>query len=103
MALPKVALEQYLQKDYDFALMAEIIRQVEDAINRQYEGRIYQRFTGTAAPTSTQMSWQVGDEVLNSAPTELGSASSKYIIRGWVCIAAGNPGTWREMRVLTGN
>lgn len=101
--MPKVALEQYLQKDYDFALMAEMIRIIEDSINRTYEGRIYQKFTGTTAPTSTQMAWQVGDEVTNSNPLELGSASSKYMIVGWKCIAAGSPGTWREMRVLTGN
>jgi hypothetical protein len=101
--VPKVSLEQYIQEKYDPALMREIVRIIEDVVNRAYEGRIYQRFTSTAAPTSAQMSWQVGDEVWNSNPTELGSAGSMYIIRGWKCIGAGAPGTWREMRVLTGN
>ena len=101
--MPKVALEQYIQERYDPALMREIVRILEDVINRTYEGRIYQRFTSTAAPTSTTMSWQVGDEVLNSNPTELGSAGSMYIIKSWVCIGAGAPGTWRECRTLTGN
>jgi hypothetical protein len=103
MAVPKVALEQYLQERYDPALMRELMRVLEDTINRTYEGRIYQKFTSTAAPTSTNMSWQVGDEVANSNPTELGGAGSMYIIKGWLCIGAGSPGTWREMRVLTGN
>jgi hypothetical protein len=84
-------------------LMRELVRVIEDAVNRFYEGRIYQRFASTAAPTSTNLSWQVGDEVWNSNPTEQGGAGSMYIIRGWKCIAAGAPGTWREMRFLTGN
>ena len=101
--MPRVSLEQYVQEKYDPALTREIVRILEDVINRTYEGRIYQRFSMTTAPTSTTMSWQVGDEVLNSNPTELGTAGSMYIIRGWECIGAGSPGTWREQRFLTGN
>ena len=59
------------------------------------------RNTGTAAPTSG--TWARGDVVRNSAPSEAGSASSKYVIYGWECVTAGTPGTWREMRMLTGN
>lgn len=56
---------------------------------------------GTAAPTVG--TYVVGDRVNNSAPSELGSASSKYTIRGWVCTVAGAPGTWLQDRGLTGN
>jgi hypothetical protein len=56
---------------------------------------------GTAAPTTG--TWSVGDTIRNSAPTELGSASSKYVIVGWICVASGTPGTWLQQRVLTGN
>jgi hypothetical protein len=101
--VPKVSLEQYLQKNYDHALMSELVRIVEDVVNRSYEGRIYQHFNAASAPTSSQISWQVGDEVWNSNPVELGVPGSAYIIRGWKCIAAGAPGVWREMRFLTGN
>jgi hypothetical protein len=59
--------------------------------------------SGSAAPTSTGTTWKQGDRVLNSAPTELGSSSSKYTITGWICTAGGAPGTWKEMRALTGN
>jgi hypothetical protein len=55
----------------------------------------------TAAPTSG--SWAVGDQVKNSAPAEAGSAGSKYVITGWICVSSGSPGTWKEMRCLTGN
>jgi putative cofactor-binding repeat protein len=57
--------------------------------------------SGTAAPASGN--WKVGDKVWNSAPAEAGSASSKYVIVGWICTVAGNPGTWLQMRTLTGN
>jgi len=102
--VPRLFLEQYLQKDYDFALMAELMRHVEDAINRLSEGRIYQNYNAaSSAPTGDTVAYQVGDKVWNVAPLELGSVGSKYLIIGWCCIAAGTPGTWREMRVLTGN
>lgn len=101
--MPKISLEQYLQKQYDFATMAEIIRQIEDAVNRAFEGRIYQHYSAASFPTGSTVSWQVGDEVRNSNPVELGGVGTAYIIKGWICIGAGAPGTWREMRVLTGN
>jgi len=55
----------------------------------------------TAAPTTG--TYVVGDFIKNSTPSELGSASSKYIITGWVCTVSGTPGTWLECRTLTGN
>jgi hypothetical protein len=55
----------------------------------------------TAAPTTGD--WAQGDVIRNSTPTELGSASSKYVIAGWICTASGTPGTWLPMRTFTGN
>jgi hypothetical protein len=101
--MPRISLEPYVRKEYDDAQMIEIARILEDVINRAFEGRIYQHYSAAAAPTGATVSWQVGDEVWNSTPTELGGAGSKYIIRGWKCIGAGAPGIWREMRFLTGN
>jgi Pectate lyase superfamily protein len=56
---------------------------------------------GTAAPTTN--TWAVGDFIQNTAPAELGSAASKYVVTGWICTVAGTPGTWLECRSLTGN
>ena len=56
--------------------------------------------SATAAPTTG--SWAVGDVVKNSAPAEAGAPGSKYVITGYICVTAGTPGTWKEMRVLTG-
>jgi hypothetical protein len=47
--------------------------------------------------------WKVRDTVINSNPSEQGAPGSKYVIYGWYCITAGSPGTWVEMRFLTGN
>ena len=70
-------------------------------INRLQGGRIAAHSSFTAAPGGG--SWTQGDFVRNSTPTELGTASSKYVILGWSCVASGAPGTWVECRCLTGN
>lgn len=102
--MPRLNLEQFLQENYDRSLMTEMVRQVEDALNRLSEGRIYQTYNASdAAPTGSTVAYQLGDYIRNTTPTELGSGGSKYIIWGFLCVAAGTPGTWREMRVLTGN
>lgn len=102
--MPRLYLEQFLQQDYDRSLMTEMVRQIEDAINRISEGRIYQSYNASAtAPTGDAQSYQLGDFVRNLTPTELGTAGSKYLVIGFCCVAAGSPGTWREARVLTGN
>ncbi len=78
------------------------LREHATQVNNLTEGRIAAVTNATtAAPTSGPN--QQGDFVRNSAPTELGSASSKYVIFGWVCVASGTPGTWQQCRFLTGN
>lgn len=57
--------------------------------------------TGTAAPTGNK--WAQGNFCWNSTPTEQGTAGSKYVVLGWVCVASGTPGTWLPCRTLTGN
>jgi hypothetical protein len=78
------------------------MREHATQINLLSEGRIaafYQ--AATAAPTSGD--WARGDFVPNAEPSELGAASSKYIIHGWRCTVSGTPGTWVQCRFLTGN
>jgi len=58
---------------------------------------------GIAAPTTSYVSWAVGDQVVNTAPAEAGAAASKYVTTGWICTVAGAPGTWLPLRSLTGN
>ena len=50
---------------------------------------IYRAFN---APTTG--TWNAGDIVLNSGPTAGGTI-------GWVCVAAGTPGTWKTFGAIT--
>lgn len=56
--------------------------------------------TGIAVPVAG--TWAVGDYIINRAPSVAGGAGSQYIIHGWHCTVAGTPGTWVEVRTLTG-
>jgi len=82
--------------------LVPLLRAAGVKVNALASGRISARDeTATAAPTTG--TWQQGDEVMNSAPTELGASPNKYVIRGWKCLVSGTPGTWVQMRFLTGN
>ena len=70
-------------------------------VNGLAQGRISSVQAFTAAPTAG--AWHVGDCVRNSAPEETGTAGSKYVVLGWVCVTSGEPGTWLPLRCLTGN
>jgi hypothetical protein len=60
---------------------------------------------GSQSPTadSPTTGWTRGDRRWNKIPSELGTTGSKYVVSGWLCLATGTPGTWVEMRNLTGN
>ena len=85
-----------------FLRLYDLFRAIAQQLNDLSEGRISARHGATvAAPTVG--TWQQGDVVWNATPAELGTAGAKYVLQGWVCVAAGTPGAWREMRCLTGN
>lgn len=82
--------------------LIEVFRSITGTLDAYRAGYISAATnTGTAVPTTGL--WNKGDQVRNSNPSELGSVSSKYVIVGWICTVAGEPGTWVEMRCLTGN
>ena len=90
---PRVAI-----KDPD---LQRELREHAQQVNGLSEGRIAANYNAsTAAPTTG--TFQQGDKVWNSAPTELGTTPNKYAILGWLCVAGGSPGPFVEMRVLTG-
>ena len=81
---------------------ARWFREIARQVNGLSEGSIAVIYNAaTAAPTTG--TWAKGDQIRNSAPAEAGSASSKYVVTGWICTVAGTPGTWLPMRTLTGN
>jgi hypothetical protein len=85
-------------KERLYRVLADIALQV----NGVSEGSIQALHNSdTAAPSAGK--YAKGDEIINSDPQELGSPGSKYVIEGWKCLVAGEPGTWVEKRFLTGN
>ena len=82
--------------------MTLLLREFAQQVNMLSEGAV-QAATNAATSAPTTGNWQIGDVVRNSAPSETGSAGSKYVVGGWICVAAGTPGTWKETRWLTGN
>jgi len=83
-------------------VLVRLLQQTFQKLNQLSDGRISAcDLTATAVPTSGM--YAKGDFVRNSAPTELGTASSKYVITGWICTVGGTPGTFVQARVLTGN
>lgn len=81
--------------------LTDIIREICSQVNGLTDGRISAHTTATAAPTTG--TYAQGDKLWNSAPSELGTAGSKYVVIGWVCTVSGTPGTWLQMRTMTGN
>jgi len=94
---PSGAADLVRQLDY-------LWRQLATQVNQLSEGQVVAvTNAATTAPTGSAVSYAVGDFILNSTPSELGTAGSKYIIHGWRCTVAGAPGTWLQCRFLTGN
>lgn len=82
--------------------LLSLLRDMAAQLNGISEGALYASHNAmTAAPTTGN--WAQGDTIRNSAPVEAGTAGSKYIVTGWICTASGTPGTWADLRSLTGN
>jgi hypothetical protein len=78
------------------------LREHATQVNMLSEGRMAANYQAlTAAPTTG--TWAQGDFVRNSAPAELGTAGSRYVVFGWLCVSGGTPGTWVQCRFLTGS
>jgi hypothetical protein len=78
----------------------ELVRDIVNQVNGLSEGRITACTNAAPAAPVTGV-FAPGDFVRNSAPTELGTAGSKYVVEGWLCTAA--PITFVQKRFLTGN
>lgn len=89
-----------LSYDYVRQLTVRLTEIVREHANAANTGDFWTT-QGTAAPTTG--TWSQGNTCKNTAPSEAGSASSKYVVIGWICTVGGTPGTWLAMRTLTGN
>lgn len=84
----------------------DLFQKVNNTVNRLIEGNASVFY---AAQTSYPVAgtYAVGDYVHNSAPSELGSAGSKYIVYGWIRLTSGSSNVlntdWFQDRRFTGN
>ncbi|HBI68744.1 MAG TPA: hypothetical protein DDZ22_06895 [Massilia sp.] len=78
----------------------ELVRDIVGLLNGVAEGRISACTNAATAPPATG-TYAPGDFVRNSAPQELGPPGAKFIVDGWVCVAA--PLTFVQKRNFTGN
>ena len=100
--MSKVLATSRIPAEYNRQTFYEILSAIQTQLNALSEGQLVAAYNAyTAAPTTG--TYAIGDYIRNSAPAEAGSASSMYVILGWVCTASGTPGTWVEVRALTGN
>lgn len=80
--------------------VGRMIARLQGDVQQMYSGRLVAYTSAAAAPTGG--AYAQGDIVRNNTPAVAGLAGSQYVIIGWICTVAGNPGTWVEMRTLTG-
>lgn len=82
--------------------LLRLLREIAAQLNGLSEGKISANYNAyTAEPTTG--TWAKGDYITNSNPVEAGIALSKYVVKGFICVASGTPGTWVQDRGLTGN
>lgn len=70
-------------------------------INKVAEGQISGTYNAlTSAPVTG--TYAQGDYIRNKEPQVLGDAGARYVVKGWICVDSGAPGTWVEDRGVTG-
>lgn len=105
--MSKLALDFKITDNYDRQNFSSILREIMNQVNPLSEGRLSARYNAqSTVPSGTAASYAVGDIVWDSNCTVRGSVApgvaASYVRLGWVCTSSGSPGTFVEMRVLTG-
>lgn len=101
----EAALPLNAESSYDAALnyrLKDLFRNIAQRLNALSDGQI-SAIDNAASTIPTVGMYAKGDIVRNSSPIELGTAGSRYVVTGWICTVAGTPGTFLQMRSLTGN
>jgi hypothetical protein len=86
--------------------LTDLFRDTAKQVNDLTEGRVA-AVTNAATSVPTTGTWFQGDFVRHSAPTEAGTAGSKYVVTGWLRLTSGSGNVlntdWVATRSLTGN
>lgn len=90
MKLPiDIRVEDKRTNDLLIAICRQLNALTEGSVSSVHNAR-------TSVPTTGK--WKAGDFVRNSAPSDTVDGSAIF---GWVCIASGEPGTWRQLKTET--
>lgn len=105
--MSKLILDLKVPAAYEKDRLTEIVRAISQQVNQLSEGRITARYQAQASvPTGSVDAYTPGDIVWDSNATVRGSVAAglaaAYVRVGWINVAPGSPGTFVEMRVLTG-
>lgn len=93
----KLATSKSLPQEYSRGYLARLLQQIDDQVNNLTDGKVNAVTNSyTAAPTAGNHA--VGDFVRNTNTVEIGTEPNNYVILGWICTVAGNPGTFTEVR-----
>ena len=84
--------------------VAKYLKLVQQQVNRLSDGSINGSTTASTSPppANSITIYAQGDYIRNSAPTVQGTSGSQYVVKGWICVAGGKPGTWVQDRGITG-
>lgn len=84
--------------------VVKYLKLVQQQVNRLSDGSISGCSTASTSPPAANSTsiYAQGDYIRNSAPTVLGPSGSEYVVKGWICVAGGIPGTWVQDRSYTG-
>lgn len=105
--MSKLFLEQKVPYQYDRQVFSDIIRAICGQVNPLSEGKLNARYNAQASvPSGTAVAYAVGDVVYDSNATVRASVApglaASYVRIGWMNTAPGTPGTFVELRILTG-
>ena len=96
-----------IPSQYDKSNISDVIRAITTPLGLLLDGRIQPKATASTVPSGSAFSATPGDVVWDSNPTVRGSVApgvaASYVRWGWICTVPGTPGTWQEIRVLTGS
>ena len=92
-----------LGDQYRRADVADIIRAIGTHVDGLVDGSIaYRDNAVSVAPTSSVVPPAAGDLLWKLNPTVQGTVGAQYVTYAFMCVADGTPGTWVELRGLTG-
>jgi hypothetical protein len=97
--MSRLVLENSIPVAYDKAAWTRIVRSICNQVNAVSEGRVTGRFNSqNTVPAGTSDPHEIGDLVYDTQP----SVTDGTVRIAWLCTAAGSPGTFTEVRAVTG-